>query len=157
MQISFTYQKAKVLQALRYHFVSRKEIKVMVILINVFAILSAILLYAKKIRPEPFLLSSLIWVLMALSIWYILPMLVYKKSSAFQDRYTADITKKGIQIQTSNGEALWSWKVFVKHYETPHFFHLYFTGKSFFLIPKDALAEDQRHEFRGLMKLTIDN
>ena len=153
MQISFTYHKAKVLQALRYHFVSRKEIKVMVILINIFAILSAILLYAKKIRPEPFLLSSFIWVIMALSIWYILPLLVYKKSSAFQDRYSADISEKGILIQTARGEALWSWAGFVKHYETPHFFHLYFTEKSFFLIPKEAMDEAQRHEFRGLLKL----
>ena len=153
MQISFTYHKPKVLQALRYHFVSRKEIKVMVILINVFAILSAILLYAKKIRPEPFLLSSFIWVIMALSIWYILPILVYKKSSAFLDRYNADISAKGILIQTSRGEALWPWTGFVKHYETPHFFHLYFTEKSFFLIPKDAMEDAQRHEFRRFMKI----
>ena len=152
MQISFIYQKGKVLQALRYHFVSRREIKIMVILINVFAIVSAILLFMKKIRPEPFLLSSFIWVIMALSIWYILPTMVYRKSSAFLDRYTAFISDKGLQISTSRGEVFWPWKGFVKHLETPHHFHLYFNEKSFFLIPKEVMNEEQLHEFRGFTK-----
>ena len=37
----FDYDKGKVIQALRYHFITRREIKVMMILVNVFAILSA--------------------------------------------------------------------------------------------------------------------
>ena len=39
----FTYNKGKVIQALRYHFITRKEIKGMMILVNVFAIVSAAL------------------------------------------------------------------------------------------------------------------
>ena len=152
MRISFSYQKAKVLQALRYHFVSRKEIKVLVILVNVFAILSAILLYAKKIRPEPFLLSSFVWVIMALCIWYILPIMVYKKSPAFKDSYMADIDEKGMLLQTARGEVFWPWNGFVKQLETPHHFHFYFNEKSFFLIPKEVMNEGQMHEFRGFTK-----
>ena len=153
MHISFKYEKGKVIQALRYHFVSRKEIKLMVILINVFAILSAILLYTKRIRPEPFLLSSFVWVIMAISIWYILPTMVYKKSAAFLDDYAADITENGVLIQTIRGEILWPWKGFIKEFETPHHFHLYFDDKQFFLIPKAAMNEAELHEFRRLSKL----
>lgn len=156
MHINFKYDKPKVIQALRYHFVSRKEIKVMVILINVFAILSAILLYTKKIRPEPFLLSSLIWVIMAISIWYILPTMVYKKSAAFLDEYTAYISEKGILIKTIRGEIFWPWKGFVKEFETPHHFHVYFDEKQFFLFPKVVMNETELHEFRRLSK-AIDN
>jgi len=155
MRIRFSYQKAKVLQALRYHFVSRKEIKILVILVNVFAILSATLLYAKKIRPEPFLLSSFVWVIMALCIWYILPTMVYKKSPAFKDYYTADIDEKGIVIQTDRGEVFWPWNGFVKHLETPHHFHLYFSEKSFFLIPKEVMNETQLHSFRNFVNKGI--
>ena len=32
----FIYNKGKVIQALRYHFITRKEIKIMIILVNVF-------------------------------------------------------------------------------------------------------------------------
>jgi hypothetical protein len=51
---TFEYHKQKVIQALRYHFISRKEIKVMMVLVNVFAILSAGLFFFKKISPLAF-------------------------------------------------------------------------------------------------------
>jgi len=35
MELLITYEKGKVLQALRYHFISRREIKLMIILVNV--------------------------------------------------------------------------------------------------------------------------
>jgi len=54
MQFSFSYQKPKVIQALRYHFVQSPEIRVMLILVNVFAILAALLFYTKKSAAEPF-------------------------------------------------------------------------------------------------------
>ena len=57
----FTYNKNKVIQALRYHFITRREIKIMLILVNVFAIVSAALFYLKLIQPLAFLLSSVLW------------------------------------------------------------------------------------------------
>ncbi|MEP6712165.1 MAG: YcxB family protein, partial [Ferruginibacter sp.] len=57
----FTYNKGKVIQALRYHFISRPEIKIMMILVNVFAIFSAALYFFKLIKPMPFLVSSMLW------------------------------------------------------------------------------------------------
>ena len=87
MQFSFSYDKKKVIQGLRYHFISRKEIKLMMILVNVFAILSAILFYSNKIRPEAFLLGSFIWILMMASVWYILPYSIFKKTTVFRDHF----------------------------------------------------------------------
>ena len=37
MTIHFGYEKGQVLQAFRYHFISRPEIRIMIILVNVFA------------------------------------------------------------------------------------------------------------------------
>ena len=45
MIIYFGYEKRQVLQALRYHFITRPEIKILLIIVNVFTILSAVLLY----------------------------------------------------------------------------------------------------------------
>ena len=60
MRISFSYDKKKVLQALRYHFIWQPEIReLFLILVIVFDIVSAILYMTGKIRPEPFLLGSL--------------------------------------------------------------------------------------------------
>lgn len=48
MQHSFSYEKNKVIQGVRYHFVQDRAVKILVILINVFAIVSAALFYSKK-------------------------------------------------------------------------------------------------------------
>ena len=49
MTIYFEYEKGQVLQALRYHFISRPEIRIMIILVNVFALASLVLYAMKKI------------------------------------------------------------------------------------------------------------
>ena len=59
MTIQFGYNKKQVLDGLRGHFFSKPEIRIMVIMINVFAILSAILFALKKIQALPFLVFSL--------------------------------------------------------------------------------------------------
>jgi Na+/H+ antiporter NhaA len=58
---AFNYNKPKVIQALRYHFISRREIKLLMIFVNVFAIASAALFYFKQISALAFLVSSLLW------------------------------------------------------------------------------------------------
>ena len=55
MTIYFGYDKKQVIQALRYHFLTRPEIKILLILVNVFAILSAVLFGFDKIQPLAFL------------------------------------------------------------------------------------------------------
>jgi hypothetical protein len=49
----------------------------------------------------------------------------------------------------------WNWEKFSKFFESPHFFHLYFDAKSFFIVPKEGMPEDMRHELRGLLNKKI--
>jgi hypothetical protein len=151
MQYSFSYDKRKVIQALRYHFVQKQEIRVLVILVNVFAIVSAILFYAKKIRPEPFLLGSVIWLVLMASFWYFLPNSIYKRSSTFRESFIIDFRETDVRLESERGYVLWQWSQFSKFFESPHFFHLYFDARSFFLVPKDGMGDEFRHELRGLL------
>ena len=155
MQISFSYNKAKVIQALRYHFVQRPEIRLMLVLVNVFAIIAAILFYAKKIRPEPFLLGSLVWMFLMAAFWYFLPNSIYKKSATFQDQFIMNLNETAVVIETERGEVVWDWRKFTNFFESPHFFHLYFDTKSFFLIPKENISTELQHELRGLLNRNI--
>lgn len=156
MQHSFQYDKRKVLQALRYHFIQRPEIRVLIILVNVFAIVSAVLFYMQKIRPEPFLLGSLIWLLMVAAFWFILPNTIYRRSSTFQDRFIAFFGDHEMVLENERGYINWGWDKFSKWFESPHFFHLYFDDKSFFLVPKEGMSESFRHELRALLRQKID-
>jgi len=157
MQHAIVYEKKKVIQALRYHFVQRPEVRVLIILVNVFAIVAAILFYSKKIRPEPFLLGSFVWAMLMASFWYILPQSIYKRASTFKDQFTIFFNSFGVRLENDRGETQWEWKRFSKFFESPHFFHLYFDSKSFFLVPKEGMTEDFKHELRALLKAHISS
>lgn len=156
MHISFTYDRKQVLQALRYHFFTRPEIRLLVILINVFTIAAAVLLYFKKITPFSFLLFSTLWMALMLVVWRILPNSIYKNSATFQDDFGMSINEQQVILNTSKGTQSWPWERFSKFLETPYFFHLYFDNRSFFLIPKDAFENiTDQQEARDLFKKWI--
>jgi hypothetical protein len=146
----FTYDKGKVIQALRYHFISRKEIKVLMILINVFAIFSAGMFFFKKISPLAFLVSSVLWFSMMILFWFLLPMIVYRKAHTFKDRFRVLLDNNEFGIENERGGRSWNWSEFSTWLESPHFYHLYFNSRSFFIIPKDAFPGDDVHEARRI-------
>ena len=157
MEINVSYKKSQVLQALRYHFISKREIKLMLILVNVFALLSAGLFFFKLITPLPFLMSSVLWMAMMIAFWIWLPYIIYKKSKTFQDHFKVIIDEDHLFIETSNGRKSWAWREFANFIETPGFFHLYFDTKSFLLIPKDVfdntdLVAEARHLLQEKIK-----
>jgi YcxB-like protein len=153
MIIHFAYDRKQVLHALRYHFISRPEIKILLIIINVFAILSAILFYLHKIQPISFLTFSLLWFVLLIAIWRLLPLSVYKRSQTFLDRFTMDFNQQDVILQTERGSHTWQWKDFSSFLESPYFFHLYFNSRSFFLVPKDAFSDlGTLQEARALLR-----
>ena len=156
MTISFGYEKKKVLQALRYHFISRVEIRTMVILVNVFAI-AAIILYAlKKITPLAFLVGSFLWIVLMISFWFILPGMVYRRAITFKHRFSMHFEQEGFQLQHEKGSKSWPWTALKNFIETPHFFHLYFDSRSFFLVPKSGCkSPEELMELRQLLKTKV--
>ncbi|QEC68087.1 YcxB family protein [Panacibacter ginsenosidivorans] len=155
MQLRFTYNKKKVLQALRYHFIWQPEIRILLIVVIIFDIISAVLYMIGKVRPEPFLLGSFIWLVFIISFWFMLPNNIYKKSATFQDNFLIDFGNSAVTLQNERGHMQWQWGQFTKFIESPHFFHLYFSAKSFFLVPKDNMDDDFRHNLRGLLNEKI--
>lgn len=158
MQIEFNYDKRQVLQALRYHFISQMEIRIMIILVNVFAFSSALLFYLQKITPLAFLVGSFLWFMLMISFWFLLPGAVYKKASTFKDNFTMRFENEEFSVGNERGSRSWPWTSVTKFLETPNFFHLYFDKRSFFLVPKNAFADsDQIHELRNLLKDKVRN
>jgi hypothetical protein len=147
----FTYEKGKVLQALRFHFISRREIKIMIILVNIFAILSAIFFYKKMISPIAFLVSSFLWISMMVIFWYLLPRMIYRKNDTFKDHFKASFDNEDFTIENERGQRTWAWKELSTWLETPHFFHLYFNPRSFFIIPKAAFPGDDVFTARHIL------
>jgi len=122
MQIFFSYDKKQVIQALRVHFIGRKEVRLLLIMVNVFAIASAIMFYTHKVL-------------------FILPGSVYKKASTFKDAFKMTFSEVGVRLENERGYNSWQWNQFTYYVESPHFIHLYFDSKSFFLVPKQAVKE----------------
>ena len=156
MTIQFVYEKPKVLQALRYHFISRPEIRIMIILVNVFALASAILFYLKKVTPTAFLTSSFLWFTLMISFWFVMPSLVYKRAATFRDHFTMNFEEDGFSLGNERGSRSWSWKSLSNFLESPHFFHLYFDSRSFFLVPKSGCkSNDEIFNLRQILKEKI--
>lgn len=157
MQVKVSYQKSQVLQALRYHFISKREIKLMIILVNVFALFAAALFFYKKVTPLAFLISSFLWIASMLAFFWWLPAAIYKRSKTFKDVFFVGIEENHFFIDNNRGNTkTWAWREFSEMMETPNFFHLYFSPRSFFLLPKDVFADsDQLHTVRVLLKSKI--
>jgi hypothetical protein len=151
MRLEFSYNKKKVLQALRYHFIWQPEIRILLVLIIVFDVVSAVLFYAGKIRPEPFLLGSCIWLFFIISFWFILPGNIYRRAATFKDSFTIFFEDRFVRLSNERGYIEWEWRQFTKFAESPYFFHLYFSAKSFFLVPKDDMSDEFKYDLRLLL------
>ncbi len=156
MTISFTYNKKQVLQALRYHFLSKLEIRVMIIVVNVFALLSAVLFYFQKILPFAFLAGSFLWFALMIVFWFVLPGIVYSRAATFKDHFTMNFEEQNFTVGNERGSRSFAWEALSNFLETPHFFHLYFDNRSFFLVPKNGFTgSEEVYEFRKLLKEKI--
>jgi hypothetical protein len=155
MQHSFSYNKKQVIQGLRYHFISRIEVRLLIIVVNVFAIIAAILYGLRKIRPEPFLLGSFLWVMIMATFWYILPMLIYRREKTFQESFLIHFDDNDVRLESSRGYVDWQWSQFSTFFESPNFFHFYFNPRSFFLVPKEGMTEEFKHDLRGILNRKI--
>lgn len=156
MTIHFEYDKGQVLQALRYHFISKPEIRIMFILINVFALATAVLFYFRKITPMAFFIGSFLWFTLGLSYWFFLPGMVYRRAATFKDHFTMDFEEENFTLGNERGSRSWPWKALSKFIESPHFFHLYFDSRSFFLVPKSGCRDnDEIYKLRHLLKSKV--
>ena len=156
MQIVFAYNKKLVIQALRYHFINRSEVRLLMILVNLFAIFAAFMFYFHKVSPLAFLLSSLLWIALMTSFWFILPNTVYKKASTFKDTFKMTFGDHRVKLESERGSTEWNWEKFSSYIESPHFIHLYFDTKSFFLVPKNAAEKEGSLEsLRKLLRQKI--
>lgn len=153
MTIHFGYDKNQVLQALRYHFISKPEIRIMIILVNVFALTSIILYALHKITPFAFLVGSMLWIVLMISFWFVLPGMVYRRAETFRHEFSMSFEPEGFSLRHERGSRTWSWDALGSFLESPHFFHLYFDSRSFLLVPKSGFRDkDEVYELRQLLK-----
>ena len=156
MTIYFGYEKEKVLQALRYHFISRREIKIMLILVNVFALTSVVLYLFNKITPMACMTGSLLWIILMVSFWFILPRMVYRRAITFKHQFSMDFNEHEFTLGHEKGSKSWPWSALSNFIESPHFFHLYFDSRSFLLVPKNGCRDkDEVFELRQLLKAKV--
>lgn len=156
MTISFGYNKKQVIQALRYHFISKIEMRTMIILVNVFAVISLILYLMGKITPVAFLTYAFLWMVLMIAIWFILPGVVYRKATTFKHDFSMHFNENDFTLEHEKGKRSWPYTALTAFKETPHFFHLYFDTRSFLLIPKEAFPTlIQMQQLRDMLKSRI--
>ena len=78
--------------------------------------------------------------------------MVYNKAETFKDRFKAILADDVFRIENERGGRSWPWSEFSTWMESPHFYHLYFNSRSFFIVPKDAFEGDEVHEARKIFR-----
>lgn len=128
----------------------------MIILVNVFALASAVLFYTKKIVPLAFVVGSLLWFVLMITFWLLMPLAVYKRASTFKDHFTMYFKADSFSVGNERGSRVFPWTALSTFLETPHFFHLYFDSRSFFLVPKNGFANSEEvFQMRQILKEKI--
>ena len=128
----------------------------MIILVNVFAIASFTLYFLHKITPYALLTGSVLWIVLMISFWFIMPNMVYKRAATFKDKFSMNFDEEGFTLGHEKGSRTWPWNALSSFMETPHFFHLYFDSRSFFLVPKSGCKNDNEiAELRQLLRSKI--
>ena len=156
MTIHFGYEKGQVMQALRYHFISPPIMRIMIVVVNVFAMFCLTLYFLGKIGPMLCFLASFLWISFMISAWFVLPGVVYRRTITYKHNFSMDFREDGFTLSHENGSKTWPWTVLIKYMETPHFFHLYFAPNSFILVPKNGCRDkDEIFELRQLLKTKV--
>ena len=128
----------------------------MLILVNVFAIASITLYFMKKITPMAFFIGTFLWIILMISFWFVLPGMVYRRAVTFKHEFSMEFGDEGFTLSHEKGSKRWAWGALKNYVESPHFFHLYFDSRSFFLVPKSGCKDsDEVIELRQLIKSKV--
>jgi hypothetical protein len=84
-----------------------------------------------------------------------LPNNIYRRSATFKDNFSISFEDRFVRLTNDRGFVEWEWDQFSKLAESPYFFHLYFSSKSFFLLPKDNLSNHLKYDLRLLLSNKI--
>lgn len=154
MDLRFQYDKQEVINALRFHFMNRPEMKLFKVILMLMVLFAFAGYWMKIVTLQMLIWIFLLFIVLVLVFWYILPYSVYRKARTFREpAISLHWTDEGITIGTQRGESSLSWNRFHQVLETKHFFYLYSSNKSFFLIPTHAFANrEERIAFSELLQ-----
>ncbi|WP_298736475.1 YcxB family protein [uncultured Chitinophaga sp.] len=159
MHVEFSYNKEDVLNALRYHFLRRGEIKVFRNTLCILLLATLAGFFFRVVTLNALVGIAAMTALIAWAFWYVLPLSTYNKAATFKDEIRLRYTEDGLLISTraSDHQRQLSWNNFSRLVETRKFFFLYRDKKSFLLIPTSAFEnEDARNNFSKLVKGKIN-
>ena len=154
MHLEFSYKKDEVLNALRYHFLHRGEVKVFQITLLIFLLATIAGFFFHVVTRNALAGITGMTLLIAWAFWYLLPVSTYNKAATFQDNIRLQLNEEGMTIITNQGgDRAVSWQRFSEVVETAKFIFLYRDKKSFFLIPLSAFqSPDAKADFQQLLK-----
>ncbi len=158
MHVEFSYNKEDVLNALRYHFMRRGEIKVFRNTLCILLLLALTGFFFHLVTPSALIGIIAMVAVITWAFWYLLPVSTYNKAATFKDEIKLGYSEEGLQISTraSDHQRQLYWNNFTRIVETSKFFFLYRDRKSFLLIPTSAFeSDDARINFRKLAKAKI--
>lgn len=102
------------------------------------------------------MVGSILWIVLMISFWFVLPGMVYRRAVTFQHEFSMDFQEEQFTLEHERGSRSWPWTALKTWIESPHFFHLYYDSRSFFLVPKSGYRDKEEiAEMRELLKRKV--
>ncbi len=154
MTLHFKYRRREVIEALRFHFMNKPEIKLFRTFLILLVIAAFIGYFTDYISLNALTWIFIIFIALVFLLWFILPFSVYRRAHTFREpELTLSVSEETLTIGTNKGKSRIAWQRFSNVMETKDFFYLYRSNKSFFLIPANAFnSKEDRITFSKMLQ-----
>jgi len=154
VNLSFHYRESDYVRALRAHYASRLHLRFDLALCVILAVTGVCLWPLEDMHwfGVVFLAVAVIFALMLLAAFVVIPKCIFRSEPRFQDDYTLAFSTEGIHFQTKHIDSNLQWHMYTRALVDAHSYLLYYGSRQFSLVPKRVFDNDeQRQSFEQLL------
>jgi uncharacterized membrane protein YhdT len=158
VNLSFRYLESDYVRALRAHHRSRLRLPLDIVAVVVLAALGAYEMRSTGMHwlGVTCLTISVLFVLLLIAAFTIIPSLVFRTEPKFRDDYSLTFSPEGIHFRTAHIDSHLQWSIYSSALVDAYSYVLYWGSRQFTVVPKRVFqSAEQKQEFEQLLAQNI--
>ena len=153
IRLAFRYSELDYVRAMRSHYATRLRLPLDVVVIVVLASSAVYLLRSgSEMYGAIFLGTDVIFVLLLIAAFAVIPQLAFRREAKFRDEYVLDFSPQTINFRTAHINSDLQWSMYTSALVDKHSYILYYGSTQFTVIPKRVFQDaSQREQFEQLL------
>jgi hypothetical protein len=154
VNLSFRYLESDYVRALRANYASRFRLRLDIVAAVILAGMGGFLWQSTSTHwlGVVFVVVAVVFVLMLIAIFIIIPPLVFRREAKFRDEYSLAFSPEGIHFRTAQIDSKLQWNIYTRALVDAHSYLLYYGSRQFTVIPKRVFeSSEQQQAFELLL------